>query len=55
MLTSGAQMLRVHLTKADAKPEYVGELDELREAVLVLNARVALPPKLKRYSNPSSL
>lgn len=45
-LTSGTQMLRAHLTKADAEPEYVGELGEVSEAILVLNARVALPPQV---------
>lgn len=45
-LTSGTQMLRAHLTKSDAEPEYVGELGEVSEAILVLNARVALPPQV---------
>jgi hypothetical protein len=36
--------LRAHLTKADAEPNFVGELGEVTEATLVLNARVALQP-----------
>jgi len=45
LLTSGARNLRAHLTKADAEPTFVGELDEVEEATLVLNARVALSPE----------
>jgi len=45
LLTSGTQMLRGHLTKADAEPNFIGELDEVNEATLVLNARVALSPE----------
>lgn len=45
LLTSGMQMLRGHLTKADAEPSFVGELGEVAEATLVLNARVALSPE----------
>lgn len=44
LLTSGVQNLRAHLTKADAEPNFVGELGEVEEATLVLNARVALSP-----------
>ncbi len=45
LLSSGTQMLRGHLTKADAEPNFIGELDEVNEATLVLNARVALSPE----------
>jgi len=45
LLTSGTQMLRGHLTKADAEPNFIGELDEVNEATLVLNARVAISPE----------
>lgn len=45
LLTSGTKMLRGHLTKADAEPNFLGELGEVSEATLVLNARVALPPE----------
>ncbi|MCS7263914.1 MAG: cobalamin biosynthesis protein P47K [Armatimonadetes bacterium] len=45
LLTSGTQMLRGHLTKADAEPNFVGEIGEVSEATLVLNARVALSPE----------
>lgn len=45
LLTSGTQMLRGHLTKAEAEPNFIGELDEVNEATLVLNARVALSPE----------
>ncbi len=45
LLTSGTQMLRGHLTKADAEPNFIGGLDEVNEATLVLNARVALSPE----------
>jgi Ni2+-binding GTPase involved in maturation of urease and hydrogenase len=44
LLTSGTQSLRAHLTKTDAEPNFVGELGEVSEATLVLNARVALQP-----------
>ncbi|MFN4179997.1 MAG: GTP-binding protein [Armatimonadota bacterium] len=46
LLTSGTQMLRGHLTKSDAEPNFVGELDEVEEATLVVNARVTLSPEL---------
>ncbi|MCS7192410.1 MAG: cobalamin biosynthesis protein P47K [Armatimonadetes bacterium] len=46
LLTSGNQMLRAHLTKADAKPNFVGELGKVKEATLVLNARVAISPEV---------
>ncbi len=45
LLSSGTQMLRGHLTKADAEPNFIGELDEVNEATLVLNARVAISPE----------
>jgi hypothetical protein len=44
LLTSGTQSLRAHLTKTDAEPNFVGELGEVSEVTLVLNARVALQP-----------
>jgi Ni2+-binding GTPase involved in maturation of urease and hydrogenase len=44
LLTSGTQSLRAHLTKTDAEPNFVGELGEVSEATLVLNARVAIAP-----------
>ncbi|GBC98874.1 Hydrogenase isoenzymes nickel incorporation protein HypB [bacterium HR17] len=45
LLTSGTGSLRAHLTKADAAPTFIGELNEVEEATLVLNARVALSPE----------
>lgn len=45
LLSSGTQTMRGHLTKADAEPVFVGELGEVGEATLVLNARVALSPE----------
>jgi len=44
LLTSGTQSLRAHLTKAGAEPNFIGELGEVNEATLVLNARVAVAP-----------
>lgn len=45
LISSGTKMLRGHLTKADAEPNFVGELGEISEGTLVLNARVALSPE----------
>lgn len=45
LLTSGTQMLRGHLTKIDAEPNFVGEIGEVESATLVLNARVAISPE----------
>ncbi len=45
LLTSGTQMLRGHLTKTDIEPNFIGELGEVSEATLVLNARVAISPE----------
>ncbi|MCS7186118.1 MAG: cobalamin biosynthesis protein P47K [Armatimonadetes bacterium] len=45
LISSGTKMLRGHLTKADAEPNFVGELGEIGEGTLVLNARVALSPE----------
>ncbi len=45
LLTSGAQALRGHLVKADAEPEFLGEIaGEVSEATLVLNARIGIDP-----------
>lgn len=46
LLTSGIEALRAHLTKANAEPTFVGNLGEVSEATLVVNARVALPPEV---------
>lgn len=46
LLTSGAEALRAHLTKANAEPTFVGNLGEVSEATLVVNARVALSPEV---------
>lgn len=46
LLTSGTEALRAHLTKANAEPTFVGNLGEVSEATLVVNARVALPPEV---------
>lgn len=45
LLTSGTQMLRGHLTETDTEPNFIGELGEVSEATLVLNARVAISPE----------
>lgn len=45
LLTSGGKHLRGHLIKADANPEFFGELEgEVADATLVLNARIGIDP-----------
>ncbi|MGQ9727327.1 MAG: GTP-binding protein [Candidatus Fervidibacter sp.] len=46
LLTSGIEALRAHLTKVNVEPTFVGDLGEVSEATLVVNARVALPPEV---------
>ncbi len=46
LLTNGTQTLRGHLTKSDAEPNFVGELNKVEEGTLVVNERVTLSPEL---------
>ncbi|MGQ9462895.1 MAG: GTP-binding protein [Candidatus Fervidibacter sp.] len=46
LLTSGIEALRAHLTKVNVEPTFVGDLGEVSEATLVVNARVALLPEV---------